>query len=39
MQRGLPREKRFIPRIADGGLPAVLSQTFRSMIHSAWNSA
>jgi predicted acylesterase/phospholipase RssA len=23
-----------IPRIADGGLPAVLSQTFRSMIHS-----
>ncbi len=30
---GLP-EKRRIPRIADGGLPAVLSQTFRSMIHS-----
>ncbi len=23
-----------IPRISDGGLPAVLSQTFRSMIHS-----
>jgi predicted acylesterase/phospholipase RssA len=23
-----------IPRIADGGLPAVLSQTFRAMIHS-----
>ncbi|MDD5029484.1 MAG: patatin-like phospholipase family protein, partial [Rhodoferax sp.] len=23
-----------IPRIADGGLPAVLSQTFRSLIHS-----
>lgn len=34
MQRGVPAEKRFIPRIADGGLPAVLSQTFRSMIHS-----
>ena len=34
MQRGLPREKRIIPRIADGGLPAVLSQTFRSMIQS-----
>jgi NTE family protein len=34
MQRGLPRERRRIPRIADGGLPAVLSQTFRSMIHS-----
>jgi len=34
MQGGLPREKRNIPRIADGGLPAVLSQTFRSMIHS-----
>jgi NTE family protein len=34
MQRGLPREQRRIPRIADGGLPAVLSQTFRSMIHS-----
>jgi predicted acylesterase/phospholipase RssA len=28
------REKRRIPRIADAGLPAVLSQTFRSMIHS-----
>ena len=26
--------KRKIPRIVDGGLPAVLSQTFRSMIHS-----
>ncbi|KQT14355.1 patatin-like phospholipase family protein [Ramlibacter sp. Leaf400] len=25
---------RGIPRIVDGGLPAVLSQTFRSMIHS-----
>jgi NTE family protein len=34
MQGGLPREQRRIPRIADGGLPAVLSQTFRSMIHS-----
>ena len=34
MQRGLATEKRRIPRIADGGLPAVLSQTFRSMIHS-----
>ena len=34
MQRGLPTAKRKIPRIVDGGLPAVLSQTFRSMIHS-----
>lgn len=34
MQRGLSSEQRRIPRIADGGLPAVLSQTFRSMIHS-----
>lgn len=34
MQRGLPPERRSIPRIVDGGLPAVLSQTFRSMIHS-----
>ncbi|MBI2769623.1 MAG: patatin-like phospholipase family protein [Burkholderiales bacterium] len=34
MRRGLPEEKRSIPRIVDGGLPAVLSQTFRSMIHS-----
>jgi len=34
MQRGLPSEKRRIPRIADGGLTSVLSQTFRSMIHS-----
>ncbi len=33
MQRGLPAGRR-IPRIVDGGLPAVLSQTFRSMIHS-----
>jgi NTE family protein len=34
MQRGLPSEKQRIPRIVDGGLPGVLSQTFRSMIHS-----
>ena len=34
MQRGIPAHKREIPRIIDGGLPAVLSQTFRSMIHS-----
>ncbi|MBC7602843.1 MAG: patatin-like phospholipase family protein [Ramlibacter sp.] len=34
MQQGLPREKRAIPRISEGGLPAVLSQTFRSIIHS-----
>jgi predicted acylesterase/phospholipase RssA len=34
MRRGLAPEKRSIPRIVDGGLPAVLSQTFRSMIHS-----
>lgn len=34
MRNGLPPEKRSIPRIVDGGLPAVLSQTFRSMIHS-----
>ena len=34
MRRGLPPEKRRIPRIVDGGLLAVLSQTFRSMIHS-----
>jgi NTE family protein len=32
--RDLPPELRKIPRIVDGGLPAVLSQTFRSMIHS-----
>jgi predicted acylesterase/phospholipase RssA len=30
----LPAEQRTIPRIVDGGLPSVLSQTFRSMIHS-----
>ena len=34
MQRGISSERRKIPRIVDGGLPAVLSQTFRSMIHS-----
>lgn len=34
MQRDLPSARRKIPRIVDGGLPAVLSQTFRSMIHS-----
>jgi NTE family protein len=34
MQRGLAPEQQRIPRIVDGGLPAVLSQTFRSMIHS-----
>lgn len=31
---GLPPGPYPIPRIMDGGLPAVLSQTFRSMIHS-----
>ncbi|MCF8208224.1 MAG: patatin-like phospholipase family protein [Rhodoferax sp.] len=34
MQGGLPPGKREIPRIVQGGLPAILSQTFRSMIHS-----
>jgi NTE family protein len=34
MQRGLPHERQRIPSIVDGGLPGVLSQTFRSMIHS-----
>lgn len=34
MQRGLPKERQAIARIADGGLPSVLSQTFRAMIHS-----
>ena len=33
MRSGLGPE-RGIPNIVDGGLPAVLSQTFRSMIHS-----
>ena len=31
---GLAPGKQKIPRIVDGGLPSVLSQTFRSMIHS-----
>ena len=34
MRRGLARKHQAIPRIVDGGLPAVLSQTFRAMIHS-----
>ncbi|MGH8857468.1 MAG: patatin-like phospholipase family protein [Polaromonas sp.] len=34
MRRGLPREKQAIPRIVSGGLPTMMSQTFRSMIHS-----
>ena len=34
MRRDLATELRKIPRIVDGGLPSVLSQTFRSMIHS-----
>jgi NTE family protein len=34
IQDGLPPETHPIPRIVDGGLPAVLSQTFRAMIHS-----
>ena len=34
MRRDLATELRKIPSIVDGGLPAVLSQTFRSMIHS-----
>ena len=34
MRRGLPADRQAIPRIVDGGLPAIMSQTFRSMIHS-----
>lgn len=34
MQGSVPKEQRQIPRIVDGGLPSVLSQTFRSIIHS-----
>ena len=34
MREGLPTPRQPIPRIVDGGLPGVLSQTFRSMIHS-----
>ncbi len=33
-QRVMRRGEARIPRIVDGGLPVVLSQTFRSMIHS-----
>lgn len=33
-RRELPTQQRRIPRIVEGGLPAVLSQTFRTMIHS-----
>ena len=33
-ERVMSRGRQRIPRIADGGLPVVLSQTFRSMIHS-----
>ena len=34
MRRGLAKPLQRIPRIVDGGLPAVLSQTFRAMINS-----
>ena len=34
MAHALPSAQRKIPRIVDGGLTSVLSQTFRSMIHS-----
>jgi NTE family protein len=34
MHRGLPSERHRIPRIVEGGLPSVMAQTFRSMIHS-----
>ena len=34
MRRGLSQERHHIPRIVEGGLPAVLSQTFRCIIHS-----
>lgn len=34
LRSGATGERRSIPRIVEGGLPAVLSQTFRSMIHS-----
>ncbi len=34
VSRGKPAAGARIPRIVDGGLPSVLSQTFRSMIHS-----
>ena len=32
--QGLAPKRQIIPRIVDGGLPAVMSQTFRAMIHS-----
>lgn len=34
LERGQAPRLQRIPRIVEGGLPAVLSQTFRSMIHS-----
>ena len=34
MRRGLAKPLQRIPRIVDGGLPAVLSQTFRALINS-----
>ena len=34
MRRGLPPKKQVIARIVDGGLPAVLSQALRAVIHS-----
>lgn len=34
VHHGLPSIQRKIPRIVEGGLTSVLSQTFRSMIHS-----
>ena len=34
MEHLLPSARRKIPRIVEGGLTSVLSQTFRSMIHS-----
>ena len=34
MAHALPSAQRKIPRIVEGGLTSVLSQTFRSMIHS-----
>jgi predicted acylesterase/phospholipase RssA len=34
LQHALPSAQRKIPRIVDGGLTSVLSQTFRSLIHS-----
>ena len=34
MRRGLYSEQHYTPRMVDGGLPGVLSHTFRSLIHS-----